>query len=277
MTKVYITGKNSFLTKNYINYYKQKKAQIFLYDRNSNLNEIQNINPDIIIHCAAEIYNEKAMFKSNIELTHQILEITNKIKYKRFVYIGSSSEYGTKKTKFKEDMLLEPNTIYSATKACGTLLCEAHSKVYNKPIFCFRPFSIYGPYEKEHKLIPTIYRNWKNQQTTNIVPNAVHDWTYVHDFILATTHIIENYDDVLFDIVNIGTGIQYTNLQVLKYFEEVLNTNLSYNIIDNIRNFDTNNTWCADVEKLSNTYNYKCKYTLKEGINAYTNFKQTQI
>jgi len=272
--KVYITGNNSFIAKHYISFFKNKNYEVFLYTRESKIEEILDINPDIIIHCAAEIYDDSKMFESNVILTQKLLTISKNINYKRFVYIGSSSEYGFKNYNFKEDMVLDPINLYAATKACGTLLCKAHSETYKKPIFCFRPFSVYGPQEKEHKFFPVIFNSLKNNRKLEISPKSNHDWIYIDDFIDSTTHIIENYPDIMFDIINIGTGIQYSNLEVVKTFEKALNVSINYNLSENhTKLHDTNNIWCADIEKLKYKYKYFPKYDLLNGIKQYANFK----
>lgn len=268
--KVYITGNNSFISKHYSNYFNNKSNKVFFYTRNSNLNEILKINPDIIIHCAAEIYDSSKMVESNILLTQQILDITKNINYKRFVYIGSSSEYGIKNLPIKETMVLEPNTMYAATKACGTLLCQAHSLTYNKPIFCFRPFSVYGPLEKQHRLFPVVFDHMENDTAFELSPSPVHDWIYINDFINATLHIIENYSNVLFDIVNIGTGKQYSNLDVIKCFEKTFQKSLNYAITKNqTKVHDTSKMWCSDIDKLKNYYKFNYQYDLQAGLLDY--------
>ena len=104
---------------------------------------------DYIIHCGAEIYDDNLMFESNVVLTYKILELVKNLSnVENFVYIGSSSEYGRKLKPMKEDDVLEPDTMYEGTKACGSLLTRVYGKTYNMMTSIVRPFSLYGKNEK---------------------------------------------------------------------------------------------------------------------------------
>ena len=145
-------------------------------------NKIQIFNPDYIIHCAAEIKDSSKTFESNILMTNWLLNVTQNIDYKAFISLGSSSEYGNTSYPISEKELLKPRTMYEATKGASTLLCQGFAREYNKPIAVVRPFSVYGAYEPDNRLIPTLFRNFKNN-TISKISLGVHDFIHIDDFI----------------------------------------------------------------------------------------------
>ena len=81
--------------------------------------------PSIVIHAAAELYDEAAMFESNVILTRNILEHCKDVSPRcRMVLIGSSSEYGRVDRATTESDPLRPGNMYEATKAAAAMLTE---------------------------------------------------------------------------------------------------------------------------------------------------------
>ena len=81
--------------------------------------------PSIVIHAAAELSDEAAMFESNVILTRNILEHCKDVSPRcRMVLIGSSSEYGRVDRATTESDPLRPGNMYEATKAAAAMLTE---------------------------------------------------------------------------------------------------------------------------------------------------------
>ena len=127
--KIYITGANGFIGKNLIEFYKDH--QILAHQRNTDIQaQCDWFKPDLIFHCAAEIYKPELMFESNIVLTQQCLEYVKAHPKTRMVYIGSSAEYGPMPRASKETDRINPVDMYQATKGAGTLLCQGYAMQY---------------------------------------------------------------------------------------------------------------------------------------------------
>ncbi len=270
--KYIITGGTGFIGKNIIERIKlfDNDADVINIGRDCRINLIdlfEYFNPDYIIHCAAEIYNEDVMIDSNINLTYKLLNASKNVNYKMFVNIGSSSEYGYKISPMKESDICVPRTIYEATKYSSTILCQGFANRYNKNIITIRPFSVYGNHEPSHRFIPTLNNCFKN----NIIPNisqGVHDFIYIDDFIDNLFNIMYNYSNVAGDIVNFGTGIQTSNFELFDIFKHIYDINLSYNKVSNLRVFDSLH-WVADMSYAISKYNFKINTTLENGIRKY--------
>lgn len=207
------------------------------------------------------------MFTSNVEYTYNLLNASKKVKL--FIYIGSSSEYGRYNEPIQERFQLRPTNLYEATKGCGSLLCQAFASQYEIPVAILRPFSLYGKYEKACRLFPQIYAHYLNKTPITLYPYAMHDWTYIADFIESIIKVIENH--IEFDIINIGTGIQSSNQYVVDTFEKILEYKFEIKEIDSIHKYDTN-IWVCDTFHAQSMYGIECKISLEEGIKRYINW-----
>jgi len=98
--KYLITGATGFLGKSFVQKIDEDNNQIMKIDLRSSyygdIHQIKEFQPDYIINFAADIYNDEKMFKANVVNMMELLEYTKDIPYKKFVQIGSSSEYGNK-------------------------------------------------------------------------------------------------------------------------------------------------------------------------------------
>lgn len=202
---------------------------------------------DVLIHTAAELRDESKMVEANVALTWKLLNEN----YKTFIHIGSSSE-------------LVNNCIHAATKIGGTALCHAMALQYDKRIIVLRPFSLYGPYDREDKLMATLYRAWKTGTPVDLYPEAVHDWTHIDDFIT----FLSNYHHLTYGPHNVGTGIQTRNEEVYKYFCDVVGSRIKVN-------------WIKNKFRVNDTKYWKCPdplpkfIPLKEGLRRYVEHKET--
>ena len=224
---------------------------------------LEYYKPEYIYHIGAELYDQDKMFDSNILLTYHILEYCrNANNLKRLIIFGSSSEYGRKDNPISEKDSLEPYTIYEGTKSAASLLSQSYSYTYNIPIFIIRPFTIYGPGEKPNKFLHVLFRKKQNQDKHISISEGVHDYVYIDDFINALLNIVQTNQEQ-FDIINIGSGIQTTNREVVYLFEKV--TNYKFDTYSSIEKkvYDSDN-WVCNPEKV-NKY-YKIQISLEEGI-----------
>lgn len=268
--RILITGHTGFIGKSLLDRF--NKEEIMTIGRNWKNNpilneQIKSFNPEYIIHCAAEIKNAHFTFEANILMLNWLLETTHDINYKAFINIGSSSEYGHTTIPMTERELLKPRTMYEATKGAGTLLSQGFAREFDKPITTIRPFSVYGEYEPSARLIPTLFRNFKNN-TVSGISLGVHDFIYIDDFIDGLTSIMFSEEEIIKgDIVHLGSGVQYTNLEVFNIIKKLFNSDLEPILIENVFNKYDTLSWVADITYAKSKYKFNPKYTLETGLN----------
>ena len=227
----------------------------------STLNLLRQVSPSYIFHTASELVDETKMFCTNVSLTHAILHYckTAKNTLKRLVVFGSSSEYGRKTEPIAEHMSLEPETIYEGTKAAATMLARSFSITYGIPILIIRPFTVYGPGEKPSKFISLLLALPDKIRLSE----GVHDYVYIEDFVRILLEVMSSCKR-LFDIVNIGTGKQTTNLEVVQTVERLTGHIFSMEPAQ-AKPYDSS-SWVCDPEYLRNSYGLATTTSLEEGL-----------
>lgn len=265
--KMVITGTTGFIGKNLFNFF-SKKNDVIPFHRGDDPNIIIKEKPEIIIHSAAEIYNEEKMFDSNIKLSYDIFKAAKDINFKLLFYIGSSSEYGRKEEPITEKDSLNPETLYEATKASASMLCRSFAFKNNKPMYIIRPFSVYGNNEPKHRLIPSLLRCALSEETIKI-SEAYHDFIHIDDFIYGINLLIHSKNIIKTgDIINFGTGHQYSNMEVLRIMEKILNKKIKHEKCAPLRIFDSN-SWVCNTAYAYEKYGLKFSISLEEGLKKY--------
>jgi nucleoside-diphosphate-sugar epimerase len=253
---IVLTGSTGFLGKNILEFF----PNIKILKKYDDITTLTYLKPDVIIHCAAEIYNKSSMFSSNVLLTHKLLEYCKENQTK-FIYIGSSSEYGKTLDLMSENNVCDPQTLYAATKSCGTLLTQAYSREYCFDSVIIRPFSIYGKYEPSHRLIPRLFTVAITGETIDII-NGHHDFLYIKDFLEGLQIVLQTKFD-RGTIINFGTGIATSNLEVVKSISSITNKTINYKYSD-LRKETDSIIWVADTLRFNTIFTPK--YSLMEGL-----------
>lgn len=124
-----------------------------------------DIRPNVIIHCAANIYgiagftdNPALILSKDTQMTINLLEFAGAVpidEFQNFVYISSSMVYETANPadsmNLKEeivDTLPIPRTDYGLSKLLGERLVKAYNLQYGLPYSIWRPFNIITPLER---------------------------------------------------------------------------------------------------------------------------------
>jgi nucleoside-diphosphate-sugar epimerase len=268
--KVVITGQSGFIGTNLterLGFLFGKDLDILPFNSNDHdVERIPDFNPDLIFHLGAEIYDHTKMKQSNIDFTFEMLDAAARCSPKAFIYCGSSSEYGAKSVRMREDQCLSPRNMYEATKGCGTLLCQAFANAYGVPTQIVRPFSVYGKHEKKHRFMPTLMRKFLCDEQVTIY-SGNHDWIYIDDFIAGMLAIALNPNRLPFgNIFNIGTGIQRSNIDVYEAFCSAFGKRVPVHKVEHHKHEYDSHSWCADVHKMFDSYGFRATTTLEEGI-----------
>ena len=262
--KIYITGATGFLGLSFIDHLSEKNEILSHVRGTSVVDELDSFVPDLIIHCAGEIYDNELMFDTNIGMTHGILEWVRSHPSTRMIYVGSSSEYGILARAANESDRINPVDIYQATKGAASLLCQGYSRYYKLQITVARIYSGYGVHERERRLFPTLYRaTFKNQPMT--LHDGVHDFIYIDDFLRGIDCLLAK-EWPLGEIVNFGSGQQTTNLEVLEVWNRVTGEKSPITYQEGFSKAYESKIWCCDTSYSQSQYGFKTEYSLEMGI-----------
>ena len=165
---------------------------------------VKEIEPDLIIHLAAEshvdrsIENPLKFIESNIIGTFNLLEAARKyweeiseIKKKlfRFIHISTDEVFGSLDLdgKFDENTKYSPRSPYSSSKASSDHLVYSWYHTYGLPTIISNCSNNFGPYQFPEKLIPlSILKGIEGEKIPLYGDGLnIRDWLYVEDHVEA--------------------------------------------------------------------------------------------
>ncbi len=174
---------------------------------------LDSVRPRTVMNCIAYgAYSFETdvarIYRTNVELTAELVEELRARGCHRYVHAGSSSEYGDNAAGPDEDAVLNSNSHYSASKiASAKILNYAGSKL-DFPCVNLRLYSIYGQFEDSSRLVPaSILKGLRGEALSYVDPTISRDFVYVDDacaaFVMAAANLRPDSYGRSF---NIGSG-----------------------------------------------------------------------
>jgi len=263
--KIFITGITGFIGQSLFEFYNNSNHHVKGYLRGENLiNSLNEFNPDVIINCAGEIYNIELMQQSNIDIVYQILNWMKINSNCKLIQLGSSAEYGPVPRASSEIDRINPIDVYQATKGAASLLCQGYSRQFNLKVVVARIYSGFGIYERSHRLMPRLYRSFFKNESMKLF-DGVHDFIYIDDFIRGVNMLI-NKETPLGEIVNFGSGVQYTNLEVLEIWKKITGITPPVEYEHRLAKAYETSIWKCDINYAKEKYGFLTEYSLEDGI-----------
>ena len=263
--KIFITGVSGFIGKSLKEFYVAQGHEVRGYYRNEELvYRLEGFRPDVIINCAGEIYKPELMYASNVQFVHYILDYLRVHPDTKLIHLGSSSEYGRMERASKETDGIMPVDMYQATKGMGTLLCQGYAKQYGLNIAVARVYSAFGANERPHRLFPALYRAFFKDELMTLY-KGFHDFIYIDDFVRGINTLVTS-EFPPGDIINFGSGIQTSNLEVLQAWERATGKTAPVTYKDEFSKKFEGGVWQCDTSYAKRAYGFETEYSLESGI-----------
>ena len=276
MKKILITGADGFIGKNVIEQFDSKYK--FVKITRSSKYDILDLNSfididsvDIVLHLAAKTFvpesfkNPYEFYDFNIKSTLNIAEFCRIKNVSRVIYLNSYT-YGTPNyLPIDEEHKISLHSPYNKSKYLSEeLLLNYLDSVSN--VVSLRLFNIFGKYQGEHFLIPTIIKQLSGNkiEVKNLKPKR--DYLYVKDLILLIEKIIET--NSISGIFNVGSGKSYSVSEIVNTILKVSKKELKI-ISENITRENEVMDCYADIEKLNSQLKWIPKYSFEEAISDY--------
>ena len=300
MQKILVTGGSGMVGKNLIEFLQTSSDyQIFSPTRKEfdllNQNQVnlylQNLSPDIVIHCAglvggiqANINKPYSFLYENIMMGANIINASSNNNIRKLINLGSSCIYPKDcNTELNEDSILsgklEPtNEGYALAKISVGKLCQFIKKEKKLNYKTLIPCNLYGKWdnfdsEKSH-MIPAAIKKIHNAKLNKSVPviwgdgMSRREFMYVEDLCSFIKFSLSNYDD-LDDYTNVGLGYDYS----IKEYYEIISKVIGY---DGKFSFDLDkpkgmNKKLCSIKKQTKM-GWKPTVSIEEGIRLTYNF-----
>lgn len=183
--------------------------------------------PDVVVHLAvaradATPAKRELCAQTNVMATVTLLEAAAAARVRRFVHVGGALEYGAVDGPMDEDTPVAPHGHYGATKAAASLLVRERGRSGDLETVVLRPFLVYGPGQRSTAFIPSVLAAARAGTAVTLTEGApARDWVHVDDLAAACVAAgsIRTVEPGL--VVNVGTGRQWTNDEVVQIARRV--------------------------------------------------------
>jgi GDP-L-fucose synthase len=221
---------------------------------------------------------------TNLKIQNNIIESSYRWNVKKLMFFASSCIFPKESLQpIKEEYILtgplEPtNESYSIAKIAGIKLCEAYKKQYGCDFISVNPCNVYGPGDKfdplkGHVMSSLIYKIWKahkDKQSEVICfgdGSPEREFIHVDDLASASIFLMNYYNK--YDIINIGTGVEYTIKKIAEIIKEIVG--YSGNLIWDTTKPNGMMRKVLDISKLT-SLGWKSKIDLNDGIVSVLNY-----
>lgn len=254
----------------------------------SNLPEIEFIYQNYKINVTLILFGQKSVeysFNTTFYTKNDflglvtILNCCEKYSCNKVIYLSSSAIYKSANSiTEKHEIIL--NSYYSFLKIMSERLLEWYRFSKNIDYVILRCFNVVGFSEdcKTNDIISLLFKNsylnvfGKNFATTD--GTLVRDYVYVVDVADAIEKAIEYKGSNIF---NIGTGVGYSILQIIKNFETITSRKINFTYLPR-RSYDQD-ILVANISKAKAELNWEPSYSLEKIIKTIyrKNFKKEEV
>lgn len=193
---------------------------------------VEKPTPDYIINLASIVTAERdlslfdGLISSNLKILLNLFERFKKDDGLRlFIQFGSSEEYGSKGSPFKEENREYPNSPYALVKQLTTNTAMMLHRNYGFQAMVVRPGNLFGPGQSRSKFIPYVIDQLKKGEPLNVSPcEQKRDFIYVDDFAEAIHRLLDNSDKCVGEIVNVSSGNSISLKEIIEFYKSELHS-----------------------------------------------------
>lgn len=139
------------------------------------MDKFRDFNPEIVFNLAWDgvssadrvIWNKQI---GNVQFQQTLLDLSLECKVRKFIGVGSQSEYGDFEGTIDENYPTAPKTAYAATKLACLDILRSFCDINNMEWYWFRVFPQFGPMESGTWLIPSLIKSMCTQDHMDLTP-----------------------------------------------------------------------------------------------------------
>lgn len=237
--------------------------------KKSELKKIRNFEFDYVVNLAGYVdhSNKEKVFKVHYEGCKNLANFFLLKKIKKFIQIGSSVEYGKKKSPQNEKNTAKNTHSYygNAKLLSSNFLLNLYKK--NKfPVCILRPYLLYGPNQDYNRIISSTIQNCLNGIPFDCSKGTQYrDFLFINDFISVVIKVI-NLKRTNGHIFNVGSGKKINIKSVIKKIQKIIKKGEPKFGKIPLRK-DEIMILYPSIKKLKKFIKWKPAVTLKQGLN----------
>ncbi|WP_460220426.1 dTDP-glucose 4,6-dehydratase [Psychroserpens sp. MEBiC05023] len=247
---------------------------------------------DSVIHLAAESHVDRSIndpltfVQTNVIGTMVLLDAfrdcwQDNFDGKLFYHISTDEVYGTlgETGLFTESTAYDPNSPYSASKACSDHFVRAYGETYQLPYVITNCSNNYGPNQFPEKLIPLFINNIINNKPLPVYGdgNYTRDWLYVMDHAGAIDQVFHKGSKG--ETYNIGGFNEWKNIDLVKLLCQQMDIKLgreigsSEQLITYVKDRPGHDLrYAIDASKIKDELGWQPSVTFEEGLSQTINW-----
>lgn len=238
------------------------------------LNILETYNPQGVVHLVGLPHiptcenNPHESYYANVLSVHNVLEAMRKLSIERIVFTSTGAVYGSPSDRpISENYNTIPQSIYGWHKLQAEMEIKAYATRYHLKGVILRLFNVYGNKPGIGRDVVSIF-TWRIMNKMPVVingPRKFRDFVYVHDVAKAIQKSLEINLDNEYEVINIGTGIKTTLLDLARKIQELVGERTD--VITKEDPFDGTGYY-ADNSKMKKLLGFN-PMTLDDGLKKY--------
>ena len=176
-------------------------------------NNLESLNGvEYIINCSGYIDHRnfsnggREIFNSHLISLQNLVTLAISLKVKTFIQLGSSDEYGKRKSPLKETTRESPISPYALGKLASTHLLQQYFREGLLNTVIVRPFLVFGELQNKNRFLPYIIDNCIKDKKFNVTKGEqIRDYLYIKDFVSGIIKCLNN-NEAYGEVINIASG-----------------------------------------------------------------------
>jgi len=212
----------------------------------------------------------------NLRSIFNLIKVLKRSKLKRFIHIGSGDEYDIDNKKLDELTKEKAKNYYSLSKIYTTHYLKLYYELESFPVVFFRVFLVYGPHQKNNRLIPFVIENClKNKLSKLSKGNQKRDFLYIDDLIRAII-ISLKVDNINGLVFNICSGNSHQVSEIVKIINKKINSG-SFEFDSYKRKYNEPKIILGDNYFAQKKLKWKPAVNLSDGLDKTINYYKKKI
>ena len=226
---------------------------------------VQAVRPEYIFHLAShgvgspERENVLPTFKTDLATTVAMLEAATRQGVRRMMLASSLEE------PIPGSGEIVPSSPYAAAKWAGGAYARMFQRLYGTPVVMTRPYMVYGPEQRAHKLVPYVILTLLRGEPPRLASGRRGvDWIYVDDVLegMSAAMLAPGAEGCTFDL---GTGTLVSIRDAVDLVVELMGTGVQP-LFGALPDRPVEQERAADAATSSEKLGWKARTSLKEGL-----------
>jgi UDP-glucose 4-epimerase len=192
---------------------------------------------DIVFHCAAQVSVERSVENPletnqiNVEGTLRLLWTCKEVGVENLIFPSSAAVYGSNpEIPKREEMRLEADSPYAASKIMGERYCRLFHRLYRIPTVILRCFNVFGPRQDESSQYASVIPKFISAIINGEKPQVFGDGNQTRDFVFVDDVVdafllAASKDRAKGETINVASGKPMSILNLLEKLHEILGEN----------------------------------------------------